>query len=230
MFCALLAASVSAFCQTRSDSSFSLLFNGGMGFTHINDPHINRWLTKYGYPAVPHVLSSINTEMAAIPANRSLLYSIRLSALNARDNLSSFNLSFGVYKALIKTPSFLFFVGGAAGLHGDIITLNGMVPSEYQHMDSAHNSPLALRRRGLFIEPGARVFWYPIRLNKVQVGAYGGLGYDWDINSKWKLGYYSNNHGKYSHFRALGKPSDQQRVSEHGLSLGAGLSVRINLH
>ena len=65
---ALLAATFSAFSQVRRDSSFSLLFNSGMSFTHANDPHINRWLEKYGYPAEPHVPTSCNFEVAAIPA------------------------------------------------------------------------------------------------------------------------------------------------------------------
>jgi hypothetical protein len=64
----------------------------------------------------------------------------------------------------------------------------------------------------------------------VQIGAYAALGYDLDLNSKWKLGYYSNNHGKYSHFRELGKPSDQTKVSEYGVFYSAGLSFRVHLH
>ena len=74
------------------------------------------------------------------------------------------------------------------------------------------------------------MFWYPVNIRMVQIGLYGGLGYDIDFNSRWRLGYYSNEHGKYSHFRGLGKPSDQKRVSEYGLSYAAGLSFRVNLH
>ncbi len=230
LLCTLLTVSVSALAQRQEDSSFSLLISGGMSFTHANDPHINRWLQKYDYPAEPHVPSSINMEVAAIPSSSSLLYDIRLSTINSGSNLSSFNISAGLYKALLKTQSFLFFVGGNVGLHGDIITLNGNLPPEYQQLATQYHSPLALRRRGLYIEPAARAFWFPLRFHSVQVGFYGGLGYDMDLNSQWKLGYYSNNHGDYSHFRGLGKPSDQQRVSEHGFSLGGGLTIRINLH
>jgi hypothetical protein len=230
LLCMLLAATTPAFSQIRQDSSFSLLFNGGESFTHANDPHINRWLQKYGYPAEPHVPSSINMEVDAIPASSRLLYSIRLSTINSGSNLSSFNISAGLYTSLIKTRNLLFLVGGNVGLHGDIITLNGNLPPEYQQLAAQYHTPLALRRRGLFVEPAARAYWFPLRFNIVQVGFYGGLGYDLDLNSQWKLGYYSNNHGDYSHFRGLGKPSDQQRVSEHGFSLGGGLTIRINLH
>jgi hypothetical protein len=229
LFPALLTATVSSFGQSRTDSSFSLLFNGGISFTHANDPHINRWLAKYGYPPEPHVPSSINFEIAAIPAHSRLLYTIKLSSINSGSNLSSYNISAGLYTSLIKSKRFLLFVGGAVGLHGDIITLNGQIPPEYEQMDP-QNFPLALRRRGLFVEPAARAFWYPLRIHSVQFGVYAALGYDLDINSKWKLGYYSNNHGKYSHFRELGKPSDQAKVSEYGVFYSGGFSLRVHLH
>ncbi|HVS98723.1 MAG TPA: hypothetical protein VHE54_19665 [Puia sp.] len=229
LFPVLLTAGVTASGQSRTDSGFSLLFNSGISFTHANDPHINRWLEKYGYPPEPHVPSSINFEFAAIPAWSRLLYSIRLSSIKSGRNLSSYNISAGLYPSLIKSNNFLLFAGGAAGLHGDIITLNGQVPSEYRQMATQNQSPLALRRRGLFVEPAARFFWYPLRFQSLQLGVYAALGYDVDINSKWKLGYYNNNHGKYSHFRAVGKPSDQMRVSEYGVFYSAGLSFRVNL-
>ena len=226
----LLAATTSLFAQARQDSSFSLLFNSGLSFTHANDPNINRWLRKYGYPTEPHVPSSINFEIAAIPASSRLLYSIKLSTINSGNNLSSYNAMAGIYTAIYKTRSLLFFAGGMAGLHGDIITLNGNVPPEYQQMAATHPQPLALRRRGLVLEPGVRLFWYPVTIRSVQLGLYGGLGYDLDFNSQWRLGYYSNNHGKYSHFRGLGKPADQKKVSEYGVFYSAGFSFRINLH
>jgi hypothetical protein len=225
----LLAATFSAFSQVRQDSSFSLLFNSGISLTHANDPHINRWLEKYGYPTEPHTPSSINFELAAIPANSRLLYSIRLSTINSGSNLSSYNAMLGVFMALAKSETFLLYAGGSVGLHGDIIRLNGNVPAEYQQLDK-YKDPLALRRRGPVFEPAVRALWYPVRIHSVQIGVYGGLGYDLDFNSQWKLGYYSNNHGQYSHFRGLGKPNDQKRVNEYGFSYSAGFSVRINLH
>ncbi|HXB95535.1 MAG TPA: hypothetical protein VNU70_10265 [Puia sp.] len=230
LFPALLTATISASGQMKADSSFSLLFNGGVSFTHANDPHINRWLEKYGYPPEPHVPSSINFEVAAIPAYSRLLYSIKLSTINSGNNLSSYNISAGLYTALIKSQRFLLFVGGSVGLHGDIITLNGQLPPDYEQLATEYHAPLALRRRGLFVEPAARAFWYPLRFSSVQIGLYGALGYDLDINSKWKLGYYSNNHGKYSHFRELGKPSDQDKVSEYGVFYSVGFSLRVHLH
>lgn len=230
LFPALLTATVPAFGQTRTDSSASLLFNSGISFTHANDPHINRWLEKYGYPPEPHVPSSINFELAAIPARSRLLYSIKVSSINSGNNFSSYNISAGLYASLIKWKSFLLFAGGAVGLHGDIITLNGQIPPQYAQLDTQYNAHLALRRGGLLIEPAARVFWYPLRLHNVQIGAYASLGYDVDINSKWKLGYYSDSHGgKFSHFKELGKPTDQAKVSEYGVVYSAGLSLRFIL-
>ncbi len=215
----------------RDDSSFSLLINNGLSFTHANDPHINRWLEKYGYPTEPHVPSNLNFELAAIPAASRLLYSITLSTINSGRNLSSFNVLGGLYTALVKTRSFLFFAGAGAGYHSDIIRLNGNLPPDYQQLATLYHFPLALRRTGLSLEPGIRAFWYPVSFHSLQLGVYSGLCYNFDFNSHWRLGYYSNNHGKSGgHFKQLNKPADQMKVSEHGTCLSAGLSLRIHLH
>ena len=226
----LLLFSGSAISQSRKDSSFSLLFNTGLSYTQTNDEHINHWLSKYGYPTIPKVPSSYNFEIAAIPAYSHLLYSLRLSSINSVNNLSSFNIMGGLYTALVKSKSFLLFVGGATGLHRDIITLNGNLPPEYQQLATQVHSQLALRRAGLRIEPGVKVFWYPLQIGLLQIGLSGGLAYDVDLNSHWKLGYYSNNHGRYGHFKTISKPNDQVKVSDHGLTYGAGLSFRFRLH
>ena len=220
-----------AFSQSREDSSFSLRFNTGLSFTHATDPHINRWLEKYGYPTEPHVPCSFNFELAAMPSSSKLLYSVKLSSIKSDRNLSSFNIFGGLYCTLFKTNSFLLFAGAGAGYHSDIIRLNGQLPPEYQRLAARYPFPLALRRIGLFVEPGVRAFWYPISFHSVQIGAYGGLFYDMYFNSHWRLGYYSNNHGKSGgHFKTLQKPSDQLKVSEYGFCFSAGLSFRFHLH
>lgn len=226
----LLAATTTVFAQDGRDSSFSLYFNSGLSFTHANDPHINRWLKTYGYPAEPNVPTSINVELAAMPAYSRMLYCVKVSTINSGGNFSSYNAMLGAYSAIVKHRSFLFFAGGMAGLHGDIIRLDGNVPAEYRAMAASHPEPLALRRRGIILEPGVRLFWYPVNIRAVQLGVYGGLGYDLDFNSRWRLGYYSNDHGKYGHFRELGKPKDQQRISEYGIYYSTGISFRISLH
>jgi len=220
----------SAFSQTRTDSSFSLLFNSSMTCTRTNDEHINHWLARYGYPTIPRVPSSYNFEVGAIPAYSRLLLSLRLSTINSVNNLSSFNIMGGLYTALVKKKSFLLFAGGATGLHRDIITLNGNLPPEYQQLATQVHSQLALRRAGLRLEPGVRIFWYPVQIGLLQIGLSGGLAYDVDLNSHWKLGYYSNNHGRYGHFKGITRPSDQVKVSDHGLTYGGGLSFRFRLH
>lgn len=226
----LLAVTTTLSAQVGADSSFTLYFNSGLSFTHANDPHINRWLKTYGYPTEPHIPTSINFELAAMPANGHLLYAVKLSTINTGGNFSSYNVLLGVYSAVAGHRRFMLFAGAMAGLHGDIVTLDGDVPPEYKEMAASHPEPLALRRRGLVLEPGIRVFWYPVNIHTVQLGLYGGLGYDLDFNSHWKLGYYSNDHGKFGHFRGLGKPEDQRRVSEYGIFYSAGISFRIHLH
>jgi hypothetical protein len=227
----LLTASGSVYSQTPGDTTFSLFVNSGLSFTHASDPHINHWLKEYGYPTEPRVPTSLNFEVAAIPADSRVMYAVRLSTITSGNDLTSFTLSAGAYAAVVKTRSLLVLVGGALGYHADIITLNGQLPAAYEQLATQYDvSSLALRRFGLYMEPAARIVWYPVHIGFVQIGLSGGLGYDVDLNSQWRLGYYSDVHGKYSDFKKLKKPSDQQKVSEHGFSLSAGLSVRFNLN
>jgi hypothetical protein len=227
----LLTAGGSVYAQTHPDSTFSLLLNSSLSFTHANDPHINRWLKEYGYPTEPHVPVSLNFEVAAIPVDSRFLYSVHLSTITNADDLTSFNIGGGLYAAPVKTKSFMLFFGGALGYHADIITLDGNMPAAYKDLAEEYHTSLSLRRTGLSIEPAMRFFWYPIRLGQIlQVGVFGGLGYDLDLNSTWRLGYYSNTRGKYDHFSKISKPSDQAKVSEYGFSMNAGLSFRLNLH
>jgi len=226
----LLTAGGSACAQTRPDSTFSVLLNSSVSFTHANDPHINRWLKQYGYPVEPHVPVSLNFEAAAIPADSRFLYSVHLSTITNADDLTSFNIGAGFYVAPVKTKSFLLFFGAALGYHADIISLDGNLPQDYKDLAEQYNTNLSLRRTGLSAEPAMRFFWYPVRLGHiVEVGLFGSLGYDLDLNSSWRLGYYSNEQGRYDHFRKIEKPKDQQTVSEYGFSLSAGMSFRLNL-
>jgi len=129
-----LTMSAAAHAQVPRDSTFSLLFNSSLSFTHADDPHINRWLQKYGYPAEPHVPTSCNFEIAAIPAASRLLYSIKLSTIASGKNFSSYNVSGGLYTSILHTKTLLLFAGAALGYHNDIITLNGDMPPDYKQL------------------------------------------------------------------------------------------------
>ena len=215
--------------QIPRDSTFSLMFNGGLSFTHANDPHINRWLAKYGYPTEPHVPASLHFELSAMPVGSRNMYDIRVSTINSGQNLTSFNLLIGMYTALIKQHRFLLMIGGGVGFHRDIISLNGNMPAEYQQLATRYNKPMGLSRGGLILEPALRAFWYPLQISKLQIGLFGSIGADMDFNSTWRLGYFDNSHGKSSHFKKVSKPNDQKRVSEYGLAYNAGLSFRLLL-
>jgi hypothetical protein len=225
----LITASGRLFSQAPVDSTFSLMFNGGLSFTHANDPHINRWLAKYGYPTEPHVPSSLYFELSAMPVNSRLMYDIRVSTINSGKNLTSFNLMTGLYYELIKKRTFLLLAGAGVGFHRDIIALNGNLPPEYKQLAARYNKPLGLRRGGLLLEPALRAFWFPLSLRKLQVGLFASAGCDMDFNSRWRLGYFDNSQGRSSRFRRLTKPADQARVSEYGLAYNMGLSFRLHL-
>jgi hypothetical protein len=225
----LLAVAELAFSQAPGDSSFSVLFNNSVSFTHAHDERINRWLSEYGYAAEPRVPSSLNFELAATPVSSRLMYSVKLSVITDGHNFTSFNILGGLYSTLVKTRTFWILAGGGAGYHNDILALNGDMPPAYKLLATQYNRQLCLHRTGLFMEPALRAFWFPISYHNVQIGLFGGLGYDLEFNSRWKLGYYDSNRGKYNHFKNLTKPSDQQRVSEYGISYNLGISLHLNL-
>ena len=226
----LFTAPEAVYSQASKDSAFSLLINSSISFTHANDPHLNRWMAKYGYPAEPHVPASLNLEVAAIPVASRLLYSLKLSTIVSGKNLSSFNLVGGLYDVILKKGNFLLLAGLGAGYHRDIISLNGNLPPDYRQLATQYNRQLSLRRAGLFLEPALRFFWFPLSYRGWQLGLFGGLGFDMDFNSQWRLGYYDNKHGAYNHFIKLKKPADQQRVTEYGLAYNAGLSLHFHLY
>ena len=231
----MLAATTHAFSQkpvstqSPADSTFSVFVNSSISFTHANDPHINKWLAKYHYPTEPHIPSSLNIEVAAMPVASRLMFSVKLSTIISGHNLSSFNLLGGLYTALVKHRNLLILIGAGAGFHRDIITLNGDMPADYKELAQQYNKQLSLHRGGLSLEPALRAFWFPVTLHQLQLGLFAGLGLDMEFNSPWKLGYYDSNHGEYGRFRKLKKPADQQRVSEHGLAVNAGLSLHLHI-
>src|SRR5258708_30629227 len=97
----LLMAPGVVYSQARKDSAFSLFINSSISFTHANDPHLNRWLTKYGYPGESHVPASLNVEIAAIPVASRLMDSLKLSTIVSGNNLSSFYLLHWLFGALL---------------------------------------------------------------------------------------------------------------------------------
>jgi len=230
MLITLLVVTESVFSQTPAkDPGFSLLFNSSIGFSHADDPHINRWLRKYGYPTEPHIPASLNFELSAIPVSSRVLYSLKLSTIISGNNMTSFNLLGGIYESIARSRSFLLFAGLGAGYHADIINLNGNMPQDYKELAARYKKQLCLRRTGLFVQPAIRAFWYAINFHQLQLGLFADLGYDLDLNSRWKLGYFQNGNTKLNRFRKINKPSDQQRVSEHGFAYNTGLSLRVHL-
>jgi hypothetical protein len=226
----LVIISGSVRAQAPGDSTFSLLVNTSTSYSHASDPHINRWLKKYRYPGEPSLPANLNLEIAAIPVSSRIMYSLRISMILSTHNLSSMNLFGGVYDGIVKTRTILLFAGMGAGYHTDMITLNGEMPADYKVIATQYRRQLSLHRAGLFVEPAMRAFWYAIHYHNLRLGLFAGLGYDMNFNSHWKLGYYENRGGKYSHFKKIRNPADQQNVSEYGFSYSVGLSLQIIFH
>ncbi len=158
----LLTAVGSVFGQVAVDSSFSVFINGGRSYTRANDPHINKWLSKYGYPPEAHVPRSFSFEVSAIPVNSRLMYSVQLSTNTTPRNFTSFNILGGLYYTVVRYRRFLLLAGAGAGYHNDLITLNGELPPAYKQLEEQYKKQLSRRRDGLFLEPLVRAFWYPL--------------------------------------------------------------------
>ncbi len=215
--------------ELQADSTFTILFNSNIGFSRAEEPHINRWLKKYGYEPERPTPAYLQFEMAAIPVFSRTLYSLRFSALISGQDLFSMNLMAGAYHSFIYHPRFQLYGGMAIGRHSDRITLNGNMPPDYTVLAAQVNKQLMLSRNGFVMEPALRSFWYAVSVRKLRVGLFADLGYDIDMNSKWKLGYYKAGGNAYGRFKNLKSPSDQRKASACGWALNTGISIGLSL-
>lgn len=212
----------------QKDSAFAIFFNSNIGFSRAEDPHINKWLTRYGYKPEPRNPANLQFELAAIPVSSRTMFSLRAAAIVSGQSLFSLNLMAGLYESFFSNRHFLFLAGLGAGMHTDRINLNGDMPPDYLALARLYNKQLSLRRNGFIAEPALRSFWFPITCHHLRLGLFSDLGYDIDWNSGWKLGYYKQG-GEYGRFQKLKKPADQQKSSAHGWALDAGLTASLHL-
>lgn len=207
----------------QDDSTFSILFNASNAFYTAKDPKFNNFLNKYGYRAPQNVTVGINLELAAVPFNTKMMYSLKAGTIISKQDIITSNFTLGAYRRLVETKQFWLLAGLGLGKHGDRIALNGNVPPNIDSLAKEYNRILSLHRTGFLVEPAVRFYWYPIQTKKFQLGLFGNVAYDFAFNTRWKLGYYNQN-GNFTSFKKIGKPTNVQTEHELGWVFSDGIS------
>ena len=208
----------------KEDSTFSILANISTVFYTANDPTIDNFLVKYGYKAPQKVPVGVNLELAAVPFESRMTFSLSASTIVSTQDIVTAEFKIGAYRRIFERQHFWISTGLGVGTHGSRIILDGQMPPHFDSLAAQYGKQLALRRTGFVIEPAVRFFWYPLETRRFQLGIFANPAYDFSFNTRWKLGYY-NSSGQSSTFKDISKNSDVQNShKEFGWALGDGLS------
>jgi hypothetical protein len=210
--------------RIKGDSAFSILFNTSTAFYTSKDSRINNFLDKYGYMAPQNIPVGIRFELAVVPSQSKMMYSINAATIVSKQDIVTADFSLGAYHRFFETKNFRVLAGMALGAHYDRIVLSGNLPPSFDSLAQQYDRTLSLHRAGLIVEPAAKIFWYPLQTKNFQLGLFAGIGYDVDFNSRWKLGYYNQN-GSFTTFKKIKKPTNVRTKYEYGWVLSAGLSA-----
>jgi len=211
------------FHKYQDDSTFSVMFNMSTVFTTAKDPKINNFLTKYGYRAPQNVPVGINLEIAAIPFNSKMMYSLQGGTIISKQDIVSAHFTLGAYRRFLERKHFWLLAGLGLGTHGDRVVLDGNMPQSFDSLAKVYNKLLSLHRTGFLVEPAVRFFWNPIQTKKIQIGLFAGTAYDFGFNTRWNLGYFKEN-GQFTSFKRIGKPTNVQTQKEFGWAFTDGIS------
>jgi hypothetical protein len=206
----------------HSDSTYIVMFNVCSVFYTPKDLNINKFLSKYGYQPPQEVPIGLRFELAGMPAGGKMIYSLNAGTIVSQQSITSADVSLGVYRRIFQTRKFWIVTGASIGEHFDRILLNGKMPPLLDSLSEKYNTTLSLHRTGLVIEPALKFFWFPLKEKKFQLGLFGGTYYDFDFNSRWRVGYYPDN---VNSFKNLRKPSSVSTVQEFGWVFTTGISV-----
>jgi hypothetical protein len=206
----------------RNDSSYILMFNVSTTFYTPKDLNINKFLSKYGYKPPGEIPVGLRFELAGMPAGGKMIYSLTAGTIVSQQAITSADVALGVYRRIFQTKKLWVVTGLSVGEHFDRILLNGALPPTLDSLSKKYNTTLSLHRTGLIVEPALKVFWFPLKEKKFQLGVFGGAYYNFDFNSHWRVGYYPDN---VDSFKNLRKPSSVSTVQEFGWVFSSGISV-----
>jgi hypothetical protein len=207
----------------QDDSTFSILFNVSNVFFTAKNQKIDKFLTRYGYNAPQNIPVGINIELAAIPFNSKMMYSLKAGTIVSKQDLITSDFTLGAYRRFFERKQFRIMAGAGLGKHGDRIVLNGNVPPNIDSLAHQYNRVLSFHRTGFLIEPAVRFFWYPVQTKKFQLGLFANAAYDFAFNTRWKLGYYNQN-GQFTSFKKIKRPTNVQTEHELGWAFSDGIS------
>jgi hypothetical protein len=207
----------------QTDSTFSILFNISNVFFTAQDKKINNFLTKYGYTPPQNIPIGINLELAAVPFNSKMMFTLNGGTVVSRQSIVSANFTVGAYRRLFERKHIWLLAGAGLGTHGDRIPLSGEIPPSFDSLAHEYNRLLSLHHTGFLIEPATRFYWYPYQTKRLQLGLFGIVAYDFAFNSRWKLGYYNEN-GQFTSFKKIGKANGVPTQQEFGWAFSDGIS------
>ncbi len=212
--------------QTRQDStsahSYALMFNISSVFYTAQDPRIDNFMDKYGYEKPQDIPMGLRFEIAGMPLGGKMIYSINAGTIISKQDIITADLSLGIYRRFLESKNFWLIGGIAVGEHFDRIVLNKMLPPLFDSLAKKYDATLSMHRDGVIVEPATKFFWYPIKNPKFQVGLFTGIYYDFDFNSRWRVGYYPENDATFKNLR---KPTSVATVHEFSWVFSSGLSV-----
>jgi hypothetical protein len=202
--------------------SFSFMFNVSTVFYSTKDVRINNFLNKYGYTQPQQIPMGLRFELAGMPVGSKMVYSLNAGTIVSRQDITTADLSLGAYYKILDSRKFWLLTGLSLGEHFDRIVLNGNMPPAFDSLSIKYNTTLSLHRTGLIAEPAIKMFWFPLQTKKIQLGAYMGIYYDFDFNSRWRVGYYPDNENLFKNLR---KPTDVSTIHEFGWVISSGISL-----
>ena len=211
-----------AYTMYYADSAFNFMFNASSTFYDLQDPRINKFLSKYGYITPQNIPLGLRLELAVMPSGKKMLYSINASTIISPQDIVSADLSLGIYRRFFETQKLWILAGLALGEHFDRVDLNGSLPPLLDSLAKEYNANLSLHRTGLIVEPGTKIFWFPVQTKRFQFGLTAGIYYDFDFNSKWRIGYYPQNHASFKNLR---RPTHVSTFQEFGWVFSTGLTM-----
>jgi hypothetical protein len=206
----------------RADSAIVSVINASVPFHSTQDTRINKFLNKYGYIPQRPIQVGAQLELAVIPFRSQMMYGISGEVIVSRQSVASADFSVSAFRRFFETKNFSAFAGLALGGHLDRIVLNGNLPPSFDSLANQYDKVLSLHRKGLIIEPATKLFWYPFQKRNAEFGIFCTAGYDLDLNTRWRLGYYDPNNPT---FRKLKTSTGIQSVRGAGWILIPGLSV-----
>ncbi|MDP9042765.1 MAG: hypothetical protein M3N30_12355 [Bacteroidota bacterium] len=206
----------------HTDSSYVVMFNINSLFFGPMDMKINKFLSSYGYVQQASIPAGLRLDIAVMPIGHKMMYSIDGGTVVSRQDITTADLLLGVHRRFLQTDHFWLVGGLSVGGHFDRIVLNGRLPPILDSLSKKYNSTLSLHRSGLIAEPAVKIFWFPLKTKRYQMGINAGVNYDLDFNSHWRVGYYP----KTGHlFKNLRKQTSVSTVHEYAWVLSAGISV-----